>query len=160
MGSLAGREAASTRDGHPALDGVVVQGFYDRMRAVAPAAVGAIERDRSGDPGRAFGDTACGRLVRSLDVDGLRALGMWVHHWCMRFYDDDTRPALRLLREIAGRAGLGWTADEVRWMLRESYAAGPDAEARFTLPLAAAGELAPGTLRIEPVVPRQRGPRD
>ncbi|MFG3711439.1 hypothetical protein ACIBTZ_08080 [Micromonospora sp. NPDC049460] len=160
MASVAGREAASTRDGHPPLDDAVVQGFYDRMRAVAPSAVGAIERDRAGDPGRAFGDTACGRLVRSLDADGLRALGMWVHHWCMRFYDDDTRVALRLVREIAGRSGLGWTADEVRWMLRESYAAGPAADARFTLPLAAAGALAPGALRIEPVVPRQPGPRD
>lgn len=149
MASVAGREAASTRDGHPPLDRAVVQGFYDRMRAVAPAAVGAIERDRAGDPGRAFGDTACGRLVRSLDAPGLRALGMWVHHWCMRFYDDDTRVGLRLLREIAGRSRLGWTADEVRWMLRESYAAGPAADARFTLPLVAAGELPPGSLAPE-----------
>ncbi|MGN9776397.1 hypothetical protein ACTMS0_11560 [Micromonospora sp. H33] len=160
MASGAGRQAASTREGHPPPDRAVVQGFYVRMRAVAPAAVGALDRDRAGDPGRAFGDTACGRLVRSLDDDGLRALGMWVHHWCMRFYDDDTRAALRLLREIAARPGLGWTADEVRWMLRESYATGPAAEARFTLPLAAAAELAPGALRIEPVVPRQPGPRD
>ncbi|MEW2381617.1 hypothetical protein AB0873_05935 [Micromonospora sp. NPDC047707] len=160
MASGAGRQAASTRDGHPPLERAVVQGFYSRMRAVAPAAVGALDRDRAGDPGRAFGDTACGRLVRSLDDDGLRALGMWVHHWCMRFYDDDTRAALRLLREIAARPGLGWTADEVRWMLRESYATVPAADARFTLPLAAAAELAPGTLRIEPVVPRQPGPRD
>jgi hypothetical protein len=160
MASGAGRQAASKRDGHPPLDRAVVHGFYARMRAVAPAAFGALDRDRADDPGRAFGDTACGRLVRSLDTDGLRALGMWVHHWCVRFYDDDTRAALRLLREIAGRSGLGWTADEVRWMLRESYAAGAAADARFTLPLAAAADLAPGTLRIEPVVPRQPGPRD
>ncbi|MGN9812093.1 hypothetical protein ACTMSW_22390 [Micromonospora sp. BQ11] len=160
MASVAGRGAASTRDELPPLDPAVVRGFYERMRAVAPAAVGALERDRAGDPGRAFGDTACGRLVRSLAPDGLRALGMWVHHWCMRFYDDDTRVALRLVREIAGRSDLGWTADEVRWMLRESHAAGPAADGRFTLPLAAAGELAPGALRVEPVVPRQAGPRD
>ncbi|GIJ26106.1 hypothetical protein Vqi01_12680 [Micromonospora qiuiae] len=145
MVSVAGRAAAST-DGHPPLDTAVVQGFYDRMRAVAPAAVGAIERDRAGDPGRAFGDTACGRLLRSLDRDGVRALGMWVHHWCMRFYDDDTRAGLRLLREIAGRPGLGWTADEINWMLRESRTAGSAADARFTLPLAAAAELAPTDL--------------
>ncbi|MER7461173.1 hypothetical protein [Micromonospora sp. NPDC126480] len=160
MASGARRQATSTRDGHPPLDRAVMQGFYARMRAVAPAAVGALDRDRTGDPGRAFGDTACGRLVRSLDPDGLRALGMWVHHWCMRFYDDDTRVALRLLRELATRPGLGWTADEVRWMLRESYAAGPAADGRFTLPLAAAAELAPGVLRIEPMIPRQPGPRD
>ncbi|MEV6812207.1 hypothetical protein [Micromonospora sp. NPDC051296] len=157
MVSVAGRAAAS-RDGHPPPDEVAVQRFYDRMRAVAPAAVGAIERDRAGDPGRAFGDTACGRLLRSLDRDGARALGMWVHHWCMRFYDDDTRAALRLLREIAGRPALGWTADEVHWMLRESRTAGPAADARFTLPLAAAAELAPGALRIDAVVPRQPDP--
>ncbi|MDM4720684.1 hypothetical protein QTQ03_14225 [Micromonospora sp. WMMA1363] len=160
MASGAGRQAGPTRAGHPPPDRAVVQGFHARMRAVAPSAVGALDRDRADDPGRAFGDTACGRLVRSLDADGLRALGMWVHHWCMRFYDDDTRAALRLVREIAARSGLGWTADEVRWMLRESYAVGPAAEARFTLPFAAAAELAPGTLRIEPVVPRQPGPRD
>ncbi|WP_245719100.1 hypothetical protein [Micromonospora rhizosphaerae] len=142
MASVAGREAASTRDGHPPPD--VVQGFYRRMRAVAPAAVGAIERDRADDPGRAFADTACGRLARSLDDDGLRALGMWAHHWCMRFYDDDTRVGLRLVREIAGRSGLGWTADEVRWLLDQSDAAGPAATGRFILPVAAAGELPHG----------------
>ncbi|MFC8846948.1 MULTISPECIES: hypothetical protein [unclassified Micromonospora] len=106
--------------GRARLDRTMVQGFYDRMRAVAPAAYGAMERDRAGDPGRAFRDTACGRLVASLDAAGLRALGMWAHHWCMRFYDDDTRVGLRLVREIASRPGLGWTADEVRWMLGES----------------------------------------
>ncbi|MEV4812720.1 hypothetical protein [Micromonospora avicenniae] len=141
MASVVGPE--TMRSDHPPLDRAVLQGFYRRMRAVAPAAVGAIERDRADDPTRSFADTACGRLARSLDHDGLRALGMWAHHWCMRFYDDDTLPGLRLVREIAGRMGLGWTADEVRWMLRESYAAGPAAEARFTLPLAAARELAP-----------------
>ncbi|WP_433529826.1 hypothetical protein ACQPYA_26835 [Micromonospora sp. CA-263727] len=156
MASVAG--PAASRDGHPSPSEVMVQRLYDRMRAVAPAAVGAIERDRAGDPGRAFGDTACGRLLRSLDRDGVRALGMWVHHWCMRFYDDDTRAALRLLREIAGRPALGWTADEVHWMLRESHAAGPAADARFMLPLAAAAELAPGALRIDAVVPRQSSP--
>jgi hypothetical protein len=121
----------------------VIQGFYDRMRAVAPAAYGALERDRAGDPGQAFESTACGRLVASLDAAGLRALGMWAHHWCMRFYDDDTRVGLRLVREIAGRSGLGWTVDEVRWMLGESEAAGPAAAHRFTLPAAAARELPP-----------------
>jgi hypothetical protein len=155
MASVAGR--AASRHEHPPLDETVVQQFYDRMRAVAPAAVGAIERDRADDPGRAFGDTACGRLVRSLDLDGVRALGMWVHHWCMRFYDDDTRIPLRLLREIAGRPALGWTADEVHWMLRESRHAGP-AAARFTLPLAAAAELAPGTVRIDPREPHHVHP--
>ncbi|MBX7265318.1 hypothetical protein KIF24_04115 [Micromonospora sp. Llam7] len=149
--------AAASEHGEPLPEGTAVQRLFDRMRAVAPAAVGAIERDRAGDPGRAFGDTACGRLVRSLDHDGIRALGMWVHHWCMRFYDDDTRVALRLLREIAGRPALGWTADEVHWMLRESQHAGPAAAARFTLPLAAAAELAPGALRIDMLVPRQPG---
>ncbi|MET7747142.1 hypothetical protein [Micromonospora sp. NPDC005367] len=144
MASVAGPE--TTRSDHPPLDRAVLQGFYRRMRAVAPAAVGAIERDRADDPTRSFADTACGRLARSLDHDGLRALGMWAHHWCMRFYDDDTRPGLRLVREIAERFGLGWTADEVRWMLRESRVAGPSAEARFTLPLAALRELAPGQL--------------
>ncbi|MFC0503358.1 hypothetical protein [Micromonospora costi] len=147
MASVAGPGA--TRSGHPPLDRAVLQGFYRRMRAVAPAAVGAIERDRATDPTLPFADTACGRLAGSLDDDGLRALGMWAHHWCMRFYDDDTRVGLRLVREIAGRAGLGWTADEVRWMLRESRAAGPAAEARFTLPLAASRELAPGDLTAE-----------
>ncbi|MFV2099989.1 hypothetical protein [Micromonospora sp. LOL_024] len=155
----AGGQAAASRQVHAPLDEVVVQRFYDRMRAVAPAALGAIERDRADDPGRAFGDTACGRLVRSLDHDGTRALGMWVHHWCMRFYDDDTRVALRLLREIAGRAALGWTADEVHWMLRESQHAGPAADGRFALPLAAAAELAPGARRIDMLVPRQPEPR-
>ncbi|MEV6377270.1 MULTISPECIES: hypothetical protein [Micromonospora] len=144
MASVAGPEA--TRSELPPLDRAVLQGFYRRMRAVAPAAVGAIERDRAGELGVPFVDTACGRLARSLDDDGLRALGMWAHHWCMRFYDDDTAPGLRLVREIAGRPRLGWTADEVRWMLRESRVAGPAAEARFTLPLAAARELAPGQL--------------
>ncbi|MGB2571569.1 hypothetical protein ACPFP2_24410 [Micromonospora citrea] len=134
------------RSGRARLDGAVVQGFYDRMRAVAPAAYGAIERDRVGDPGRPFADTACGRLAGSLDPAALRALGMWAHHWCMRFYDDDTRPGLRLVRDIAGRRGLGWTVDEVRWMLGESYGAGPAAAHRFTLPLAAAAELPDGAL--------------
>ncbi|WP_280836854.1 hypothetical protein [Micromonospora sp. A200] len=134
------------RSGRARLDRAVVQGFYDRMRAVAPAAYGAIERDRVGEPGRPFWETACGRLAASLDPAGVRALGMWAHHWCMRFYDDDTRPGLRLVREIAGRRGLGWTADEVRWMLGESYAAGPSAAHRFTLPLAAAAELPTGAL--------------
>ncbi|MEV0725507.1 hypothetical protein AB0I37_22330 [Micromonospora purpureochromogenes] len=134
------------RSGRARLDRTVVQGFYDRMRAVAPAAYGAIERDRVGEPGRPFGETACGRLAASLDPAGVRALGMWAHHWCMRFYDDDTRPGLRLVREIAGRRGLGWTADEVRWMLGESHAAGTSAAHRFTLPLAAAAELPAGAL--------------
>ncbi|WP_255609640.1 hypothetical protein [Micromonospora sp. PLK6-60] len=128
------------------LDRAVVQGFYDRMRVVAPAAYGAIERDRANDPGRPFPETACGRLAGSLDAAGLRALGMWAHHWCMRFYDDDTRVGLRLVREIAGRPGLGWTFDEVRWLLGESYAAGPAAAQRFTLPRAAAAELPPADL--------------
>ncbi|TCB97607.1 hypothetical protein E0H26_11870 [Micromonospora zingiberis] len=157
MGSVAGR-AAESRQGHPPLDEAVVQRFYDRMRAVAPAAVGAIERDRVGDPGRAFADTACGRLLRSLDDDGVRALGMWVHHWCMRFYDDDTRAALRLLRAIAGRPSLGWTADEVHWMIGESHQASVAAAARFTLPLTAAAELAPGVLCVDAVLPRQARP--
>ncbi|MER5453439.1 hypothetical protein ABT008_01485 [Micromonospora sp. NPDC002389] len=157
MASVAGRASAS-RQGDPPLDEAVVQRFYERMRLVAPAAVGAIERDRADDPARSFGDTACGRLVRSLDRDGVRALGMWVHHWCMRFYDDDTRAALRLLREIATRPALGWTADEVHWMLGESHGADPTADARFTLPLAAAAELAPGSLRVDTLVPRQAGP--
>ncbi|MFJ8580131.1 hypothetical protein [Micromonospora sp. NPDC093277] len=134
------------RSGRVRLDRAVVQGFYDRMRVVAPAAYGAIERDRADDPGRAFPETACGRLAGSLDAAGLRALGMWAHHWCMRFYDDDTRVGLRLVRQIAGRGGLGWTADEVRWLLDQSYAAGPAAAHRFTLPLAAAAELPPGAL--------------
>ncbi|MEU6024368.1 hypothetical protein [Micromonospora sp. NPDC047134] len=157
MASVVGR-AAEPRQGQPPLDEAVVQRFYERMRAVAPAAVGAIDRDRADDPARAFADTACGRLLRSLDEDGVRALGMWVHHWCMRFYDDDTRAALRLLREIAGRPRLGWTADEVHWMLRESHQANPNAAARMTLPLAAAAELAPGTLRIDTLVPQQAAP--
>ncbi|MFC4017210.1 hypothetical protein ACFOW4_04525 [Micromonospora sp. GCM10011542] len=169
MASVAGRAAASTRDVFPPLPRAVVQSFYRRMRAVAPAAVGAIERDRTGDPDRSFADTACGRLARSLDDAGLRALGMWTHHWCMRFYDDDTRVGRRLVREIADRPGLGWTADEVRWMLRESVAAGPAAAERFTLPRAAAAQLPPGESPLdelpadEPptrpgdaVVPRQR----
>ncbi|WP_229400673.1 hypothetical protein [Micromonospora okii] len=134
------------RSGRVRLDRAVVQGFYDRMRAVAPAAYGAMERDRAGDPGRAFRDTACGRLAASLDAAGLRALGMWAHHWCVRFYDDDTRVGLRLVREVAGRRGLGWTADEVRWMLGESEAAGRAAAHRFVLPLAAAAELPSGAL--------------
>ncbi|MFI7212244.1 hypothetical protein [Micromonospora maritima] len=134
------------RSGRARLDAAVVQGFYDRMRAVAPAAYGAIERDRADDPGRPFADTACGRLVGSLDPAGLRALGMWAHHWCMRFYDDDTRVGLRLVREVAARSGLGWTADEVRWLLDRSYAAGPAAAHRFALPVAAAAELPPGAL--------------
>lgn len=159
MASGAGGRAL-TREGHPPLDPAVTQGFFTRMRVVAPAAVGALDRDRSGNPERAFEETASGRLVRSLDDDRLRALGMWVHHWCVRFYDDDTSAALRLLGEIAARPGLGWTADEVRWMLRESHAVGPAADARFTLPLAAAAELPPDTPRIEPVIPRQARPRD
>ncbi|MFU8871905.1 hypothetical protein [Micromonospora sp. SL4-19] len=134
------------RSGRIRLDRAVVQGFYDRMRVVAPAAYGAIERDRVGDPGQVFAETACGRLAGSLDAAGLRALGMWAHHWCMRFYDDDTRVGLRLVREIAGRAGLGWTVDEVRWLLDQSYAADPAAAHRFTLPLAAAAGLPPGVL--------------
>lgn len=143
MASVAGRAATSTRDAFPPLPRAVVQSFYRRMRAVAPAAVGAIERDRAADVERAFADTACGRLARSLDDAGLRALGMWTHHWCMRFYDDDTRVGRRLVREIAVRPGLGWTADEVRWMLRESVSAGPAAAERFTLPRAAAAQLPP-----------------
>ncbi|SCL41042.1 hypothetical protein GA0074692_6112 [Micromonospora pallida] len=146
MGSVAGPGRVEARSAPPALDRAVVQRFYDRMRAVAPAAVGAIERDRADDPGGAFADTACGRLVRSLDDAGLRALGMWAHHWCLRFYDDDTRVGRRLVAEIAGRAGLGWTADEVRWMLGESYAAPPTVDDRFTLPGAAASELDPAVL--------------
>jgi hypothetical protein len=134
------------RSGPVRLDRAVVQGFYNRMRVVAPAAYGAMERDRADDPGRAFAETACGRLAGSLDAAGLRALGMWAHHWCMRFYDDDTRVGLRLVREIAGRGGLGWTADEVRWLLDQSYAAGPAAAHRFTLPRAAAAELPSGVL--------------
>ncbi|MER7168466.1 hypothetical protein ABT336_20660 [Micromonospora sp. NPDC000207] len=138
------------------IDAAVVQGFYDRMRAVAPAAYGAIERDRTdgrgagrvvGEPDPQFAGTACGRLADSLDAAGLRALGMWVHHWCMRFYDDDTRAGRRLLREVAVRRDLGWTADEVRWMLGESTAAGADAPDRFTLPAAAATELPPAVRR-------------
>ncbi|SCF13725.1 hypothetical protein [Micromonospora mirobrigensis] len=134
------------RSGRTQLDRAVVQGLYDRMRVVASAAYGAIERDRAGDPELPFAETACGRLAGSLDGPGLRALGMWAHHWCMRFYDDDTRVGLRLVREIAGRSGLGWTADEARWLLERSHAAGPAAAHRFTLPLAAAAELPPGTL--------------
>ena len=134
------------RSGRIRLDRAVVQGLYDRMRVVAPAAYGAIERDRADDPGRAFAETACGRLAGSLDAAGVRALGLWAHHWCMRFYDDDTRVGLRLVREIAGRRGLGWTVDEVRWLLDQSSAVGPAAPHRFTLPLAAAAELPPGAL--------------
>ncbi|WBB66519.1 hypothetical protein [Micromonospora sp. WMMD812] len=156
MASVAGRGA--TRSGHPPLDRAVLQEFYRRMRAVAPAAVGAIERDLADDPGRPFADTACGRLARSLDDAGLRALGMWAHHWCMRFYDDDTRAGLRLVRELAGRSGLGWTVDEVRWMLRESQAAGPAAGERFTLPLAAAAELAPGVISPDELAADTRAP--
>ncbi|KOX04038.1 hypothetical protein ACWD6L_21700 [Micromonospora profundi] len=167
MASVADRAAASTPGAFPPLPRAVVQSFYRRMRAVAPAAVGAIERDRAADPEQAFADTACGRLVRSLDDAGLRALGMWTHHWCMRFYDDDTRPGRRLVREIAARPGLGWTADEVRWMLRESVWAGPAAPERFTLPRAAAAHLPPTDRPLdelppghwpEGVVPRQRRP--
>ncbi|MFR9776759.1 hypothetical protein ACL02O_11960 [Micromonospora sp. MS34] len=134
------------RSGRIRLDRAVVQGFYDRMRVVAPAAYGAIERDRADDPGRAFAETACGRLAGSLDAAGLRALGMWAHHWCMRFYDDDTRVGVRLVREIARRAGLGWTVDELRWLLDQSYAAGPAAAHRFVLPRAAAADLPAGAL--------------
>ncbi|MFC5922105.1 hypothetical protein [Micromonospora vulcania] len=156
MASLAGRATTSTRDVFPPLPRAVVQSFYRRMRAVAPAAVGAIERDGSGDDERAFADTACGRLARSLDDAGLRALGMWTHHWCMRFYDDDTRVGRRLVREIAGRPGLGWTADEVHWMLRESAAAGPAAAERFTLPRAAAEQLPPAERPLIDLPPEQR----
>jgi hypothetical protein len=141
MASVAGWVAASTQGSIPPLPRAVVQSFYRRMRAVAPAAVGAIERDRSADQAEPFADTACGRLVRSLDEAGLRALGMWTHHWCMRFYDDDTTVGRRLIGEIAARPGLGWTADEVRWMLRESVSAGPAAADRFTLPRAASAQL-------------------
>jgi hypothetical protein len=146
MASVAGWVAASTQGSFPPLPRAVAQSFYRRMRAVAPAAVGAIERDRSADEAEPFVDTACGRLVRSLDDAGLRALGMWTHHWCMRFYDDDTTVGRRLIGEIAARPGLGWTADEVRWMLRESVFAGPAAADRFTLPRAAAAQL-PATER-------------
>ncbi|WDZ85213.1 hypothetical protein [Micromonospora cathayae] len=153
MGSVAGPERVGARSAPAGLDRTVVQGFYDRMRAVGPAAVGAIERDRAAAPGREFGATACGRLVRSLDAAGLRALGMWAHHWCLRFYDDDIRVGRRLVGEIAARAGLGWTPDEVRWMLGESYAAPPAAGDRFALPLAAASELPPGALpEFDPAV--------
>ncbi len=146
MASVAGWVAASTQGTIPPLPRAVVQAFYRRMRAVAPAAVGAIERDRSADETEPFAGTACGRLVRSLDDAGLRALGMWTHHWCMRFYDDDTTVGRRLIGEIAARPGLGWTADEVRWMLRESIFAGPTAADRFTLPRAASAQL-PATER-------------
>ncbi|MEV6709104.1 hypothetical protein [Micromonospora wenchangensis] len=139
MASVTGR--GDPRSGRGRLDDAAAQGLYDRMRVVAPAAFGAIERDRADDPARPFADTACGRLAGSLDAAGLRALGMWAHHWCMRFYDDDTRVGRRLVREIAGRRGLGWTVDEVRWMLGESERAGPSAGDRLTLPLAAASEL-------------------
>ncbi|MGC5021694.1 hypothetical protein [Micromonospora sp. DT47] len=144
MAGVAGRGAS--RSGRAGIDRAVAQGLYDRMRVVAPAAFGAIERDGADDPARPFADTACGRLAASLDADGLRALGMWAHHWCMRSYDDDTRVGLRLVREIADRPGLGWTVDEVRWMLGESELAGPSAAHRFTLPLAAAAELPTGAL--------------
>ncbi|NLU76959.1 hypothetical protein HCA58_00830 [Micromonospora sp. HNM0581] len=157
MVSVAGRAASGHE--HPPLDPTAVQHFYRRMRAVAPAAVGAIERDRADDPVRAFGDTASGRLVGSLDGAGVRALGMWVHHWCMRFYDDDTGAALRLLRQIAARPALGWTADEVHWMLGESQHAPPGVDSRFTLPLAAAAEFPPGVLRIDLLVPCQAEPQ-
>ncbi|MET8233992.1 hypothetical protein ABZS77_25290 [Micromonospora sp. NPDC005298] len=162
MVSVAGRAAASTPGAFPPLPRAVAQSFYRRMRAVGPAAVGALERDRAGDIERPFADTACGRLANSLDDAGLRALGMWTHHWCMRFYDDDTRVGRRLLREIAGRPGLGWTTDEVLWMLRESSAAGPAAPERFTLPRAAAAQLPAGESPLDAlpadavVVPRQR----
>ncbi|WP_232290126.1 hypothetical protein [Micromonospora sp. ATCC 39149] len=145
MASVAGR--AAPRSERARLDEAVAQGLYDRMRMVAPAAFGAIGRDRADDPARPFADTACGRLADSLDAAGLRALGMWAHHWCMRFYDDDTRVGLRLVREIADRPGLGWTVDEVRWMLGESEAAGPSAAHRFTLPRAAATGLPPAGRR-------------
>ncbi|MFC3501247.1 hypothetical protein ACFOOK_09790 [Micromonospora krabiensis] len=156
MASVAGPGA--TRSEHPPLERAVLDEFYRRMRAVAPAAVGAIGRDRADDPGRPFADTACGRLVRSLDEGGLRALGMWAHHWCMRFYDGDTRVGLRLVREIARRSALGWTADEVRWMLRESHAAGPAAAGRFTLPLAAAAEVGPDVIPRDELATDPRAP--
>ncbi|MET8252256.1 hypothetical protein [Micromonospora sp. NPDC005197] len=164
MTSVAGWAAASTPGAFPPLPRAVAQSFYRRMRAVAPAAVGAIERDRAAEAEQVFADTACGRLVGSLDDAGLRALGMWTHHWCMRFYDDDTRVGRRLVREIAARAELGWTADEVRWMLRESFSAGPAAADRFTLPRAAAAQLPPADRPPadhwpEVEVPRQRSGR-
>ena len=108
MTSVAGWAAASTPGAFPPLPRAVAQSFYRRMRAVAPAAVGAIERDRADDPEQAFPDTACGRLAGSLDDAGLRALGMWTHHWCMRFYDDDTRrrPAVGPRDRRAAGAGL------------------------------------------------------
>ncbi|MDG4806123.1 hypothetical protein O7634_05065 [Micromonospora sp. WMMD1120] len=163
MTSVANWAAASTSGAYPPLPRAVVQSFYRRMRAVAPAAVGAIERDRAGGAESPFPDTACGRLVRSLDDAAVRALGMWTHHWCMRFYDDDTTVGRRLIREIATRQGLGWTADEVRWMLRETVAAGPAAADRFTLPRAAAAQLPPADRPAladwpEVEVPRQRRP--
>ncbi|MGW5559376.1 hypothetical protein ACWER9_19405 [Micromonospora sp. NPDC003944] len=163
MTSVAGWAAASTPGAFPQLPRAVAQSFYRRMRAVAPAAVGAIERDRAADPGQSFSDTACGRLAGSLDDAGLRALGMWTHHWCMRFYDDDTTVGRRLIREIASRPGLGWVVDEVRWMLRESASAGPTAADRFTLPRAAAAQLPPADRPAlghwpEVEVPRQRRP--
>ncbi|MGC4744297.1 hypothetical protein ACLQ28_01340 [Micromonospora sp. DT201] len=163
MASVAGWTAASTQGAFPPLPRAVAQSLYRRMRAVAPAAGGAIERDRATDPEQAFADTACGRLAGSLDDAGLRALGMWTHHWCMRFYDDDTRVGRRLVGEIAARPGLGWTADEVHWMLRESVSAGPAAADRFTLPHAAAAQLPPADELAsgrwpEVEVPRQRRP--
>jgi hypothetical protein len=108
MGSVAGPGRVEARSARPALDRAVVQGFYDRMRAVAPAAVGAIERDRADDSGREFVDTACGRLVRSLDDAGVRALGMWAHHWCLRFYDDDTRVGRRQGSRVQFARGGRW----------------------------------------------------
>ncbi|MET0418475.1 MAG: hypothetical protein ABW022_20880 [Actinoplanes sp.] len=159
MASLAGRATTSTRDVFPPLPRAVVQSFYQRMRAVAPAAVGAIDRDRAADPEQVFADTACGRLARSLDDAGLRALGMWTHHRCMRFYDDDTTVGRRLIREIAARPGLGWTADEVRWMLRESVSAGPAAADRLTLPRAAAAHLPPAERPLDELPPEVQLPR-
>ena len=80
----------------------------------------------------------------------------------MRFYDDDTRVGRRLIREVAARPGLGWTADEVRWMLRESASAGSAATDRFTLP-APPPQLPPADRRTlahwpDFEVPRQRRP--
>ncbi|WP_433127191.1 hypothetical protein ACQPWW_30065 [Micromonospora sp. CA-240977] len=156
MVSVAGWAAASTPGTFPPLPRAVAQSFYRRMRAVAPAARGAIDRDRATDPEQIFADTACGRLAGSLDDAGLRALGMWTHHWCMRFYDDDTRVGRRLVREIAARPGLGWTADEVRWMLRESISAGSAAADRFTLPRAAAAQLPPADRPFDELPPGDR----
>lgn len=123
------------------LDPAVVQGFYDRMRLVAPSGAGAIERDRARGVDRSFRTTACGRLVESLDADGVRALGMWVHHWAIRFYDTDTAIAEWLALEIGSRRGLGWTVEEVLWMFGEIREQLPPSSHAFDLPVAAARQL-------------------